>query len=221
MLSDNVLFDLGKQRSLVQAAADSLTVDESLDLLGLAGQMQSVTPGSVEFQTIPYIGDDTDDQGRYILRLEDEEALHAFFADLSAEPVPDVAPTPTAPETVAPSEVSVAVYNGSGISGLAASAAADLEAQGFTVASTGNADSTEYSATEIRYAAGDQALANTLAAAIPGATTAEAEEPAPGTLELVIGEDFNGIGQPVTAPEPVAPVEGEDARTASDTTCID
>ena len=220
MLGDNVLFDLGKQRKLVQAAADSLTVDQSLDLLGLAGQMESVTPGNVQFQTIPYVGDDTDDQGRYILRLEDEDALHAWFADLSAEPEPEVVPTPAAPETVAPSEVSVAVYNGSGISGLAASAAGDLQAQGFTVASTGNADSSEYSATEIRYAAGDQALADTLAAAVPGATTAEAEEPAPGTVELVIGEDFNGIGQAVTAAAPVGAVEGVDARTASDTTCI-
>jgi LCP family protein required for cell wall assembly len=221
MLSENVMFDLGNQRKLVQAAADSLTVDQSLDLLGLASQMQSVTAGSIEFQTIPYIGDDTDDQGRYILRLEDEEALHEFFAELSAEPQPQAEPTETAaPETVAPSEVSVAVYNGSGIPGLAASASTALQGQGFTVTATGNADSTEYTATEIRYAAGDQALANTLAATIPGATTAEAEEPAPGTLELVLGSNFNGVGQPVTAPEPTEPVAGEDARTAADTTCI-
>src|SRR3712207_6736417 len=114
MLSENVLFDLGKQRQLVQAAADALTVDQTMDLLGLANQMQSVTAGSVDFQTVPYIGDDTDEAGRYILRLEDEDALHAFFADLSAEPEAPAAPSePAAPETVLPSEVSVAVYNGS------------------------------------------------------------------------------------------------------------
>jgi LCP family protein required for cell wall assembly len=221
MLSENVMFDLGKQRDLVQAAADSLTVDQSLDLLGLASQMQSVTAGSIEFQTIPYIGDDADDEGRYILRLEDEEALHEFFAELSADPEPQAAPTETAaPETVAPAEVSVAVYNGSGKSGLAASAAAALEAQGFVVTSTGNADSAEYTGTEIRYAAGDQALANTLAAAIPGATAAQAEEPTPGTLELVLGSNFNGVGQPLTAAAPTEPVQGEDARTAADTSCI-
>jgi LCP family protein required for cell wall assembly len=221
MLSDNVVFDLGKQRHLVEAAADSLTVDQSLDLLGLAAQMQSVTAGSIDFQTIPYVGDDVDDQGRYILRLEDEAALHTFFAELSADPEPVAAPSETAaPATVTPAEVSVAVYNGSGKSGLAASAAAALQAAGFVVATTGNADSHEYTATEIRYAAGDQALANTLAASIPGATTAEADEPAPGTLELVLGSNFNGVGTAVTTPEPVAPVEGEDARTAADTTCI-
>jgi LCP family protein required for cell wall assembly len=224
LLDDNVLYDLGQQRTLVEAAANSLTVDQSLDLLGLAGQMQAVTAGSVEFQTIPYIGDDADEEGRYILRLEDEETLHQFFADLSAEPDPPAEPTETAaPETVAPAQVSVSVYNGSGISGLAASASEELAAQGFVVAGTGNADSSEYTATEIRYAPGDVALANTLAAAIPGATVAEATEPVPGTVDLVLGANFNGIGQAVTAPEPVEPVdpvEGEDARTAADTTCI-
>ncbi len=95
-----------------------------------------------------------------------------------------------------------------------------METAGFVVAGTGNADSHEYTATEIRYAAGDQALANTLAAAIPGATTAEAEEPVSGTLELVLGSNFNGVGAAVTTPEPVPAVEGEDARTAADTTCI-
>jgi LCP family protein required for cell wall assembly len=220
MLSDNVLLDLGKQRELVQAAAESLTVDQSLDLLQLAQQMQSVTAGSIEFQTIPYVGDDEDDQGRYILRLEDEQTLHAFFAELSADPEVPATPTESAaPETVAPAEVSVAVYNGSGQPGLAATTASELQALGYTVASTGNADSTEYTATEIRYAAGDEALATTLAAAVPGATTAQADEVTSGTVELVLGSDFNGVGQPVTAPETTA-VQGEDPRTAADTSCI-
>ncbi|MCW2701344.1 MAG: Cell envelope-related function transcriptional attenuator common domain, partial [Blastococcus sp.] len=221
MLSDNVLFDLGKQRQLVQAAADSLTVDQSLDLLGLATQMQSVTAGSIDFQTVPYVGTDRDDENRSIIRLEDEAALKKFFAELSADPQPQAEPAQTtAPETVAPSDVSVNVYNGSGISGVAKTAAADLQAQGFTVPQTGNADSTEYTASEIRYAAGDQALASTLAAAIPGVTTSESEEPTKGTVDLVIGADFNGIGQALSAPEPTESVEGEDARTAADTGCI-
>jgi LCP family protein required for cell wall assembly len=221
MLSDNVLFDLGKQRQLVQAAADSLTVDRNLDLLGLATQMQSVTPGSIDFQTIPYVGDDKDDKGRYILQLKDEATLHKFFGNLSADPAP--APEPTkaaAPETVPPSEVAVNVYNGSGISGIAKSAAADLTAQGFTVPQTGNADNAEYTATEIRYAAGDQALASTLAAALPGVTTSQSEEPTKGTVDLVIGSDFKGIGQALAAPPPTEAPKGEDARTAADTGCI-
>ncbi len=220
ILDDNVLLDLGKQRELVEAASQSLTVDQSLDLFDLAAQMQSVTAGSIEFQTIPYVGDDEDDAGRYILRLQDEDTLHEFFAALSAEPAAPAEATPAAPETVSPAEVSVEVFNGSGIPGLAGEAADALEQSGFTVTSTGNADSSDYETTEIRHAAGDEAAANTLAATVPGAVLQESTDAASGTVQLVLGSDFNGVGQAVTPAAPSTPVEGEDARTAADTTCI-
>jgi LCP family protein required for cell wall assembly len=218
ILSDNVLFDLGKQRQLVQAAANSLTVDQSLNLLQLAQQMQSVTAGSIDFQTIPYVGDDHDADGRYILRLQDEDTLHEFFANLSADPQDAADATTAAPQTVAPSDVQVAVYNGSGTPGLAAKTQTSLESAGFVVTSSGNADSNDYSKTEIRYAAGDEGLAATLAATVPGATLKQVDDATHGTVQLIIGSDFNGVGQAVTPS--AATTTGEDARTAADTSCI-
>ncbi|MDP5183147.1 LCP family protein [Blastococcus sp. BMG 814] len=218
MLSEDVLLDLGKQRELVQAAAESLTVDEDLNLLQLAEQMQSVTTGSIEFQTVPNLGIDREGDAS-IVRLEDEATLRQFFSQLSTEPEPapeDAAP----PEAADPADVSVAVFNGSGTSGLAASAQDELEAGGFPIVSTGNADSSDYERTEIRHAAGDEALAAALAAVVPGAVVGIVDDAAPGTVQLVLGSDFNGIGQAVDAPPPAAPAEGEDARTAADTGCI-
>lgn len=220
MISDDVLLDLGKQRDLVEAAANALTIDQSLDLFSLAQQMQSVDVGNIDFQTVPYIGDDTDEAGRYILRLQDTDDLHAFFEDLSAEPEPAPAPTSEAPPTVAPSDITVEVYNGSGTSGLAGSASTALAGLGFGVGTTGNADSMDYEVTEVRYAAGDEALATAVAATVPGAVPTATEDVTAGTVQLVIGSDFNGIGQAVDAPAPTTPVEGADARTAADTTCI-
>src|SRR3712207_4727221 len=162
MLSDDVLLDLGKQRQLTEAASQSLTIDEGLDLFRLAEQMQSVTAGSIEFQTIPNVGTDRDDQDRSIIRLEDEDTLHRFFAELSADPEPPAEAAPAAPETVAPSAVTVDVLNGSCTSGLAAKAAASLETAGFAVGTTGNADSSDHDTTLVRYAAGDETLAATL-----------------------------------------------------------
>ncbi|MCZ2859552.1 LCP family protein [Blastococcus sp. VKM Ac-2987] len=219
MLSEDVLFDLGKQRELVEAASQALTVDENLDLLQLAEQMQSVTAGSIEFQTVPNQGTG-EEEGKSIVRLEDEDALRAYFADLSAEPE-EVAPaTPEAPQAVDPARVPVDVYNGSGTPGLAAKAASALTAAGFPVGSTGNASSMDHDRTEVRHAPGDEALAGTVAAAIPGAVLAESDDAAGGTVQLVLGSDFNGVGTAVTPPAPAAAVEAEDARTAADTTCI-
>ncbi|MGY1672462.1 LCP family protein [Geodermatophilus sp. SYSU D00710] len=220
VLSQDVLLDLGTQRDLIEAASESLTVDEDLDLLDLAQQMQSVTAGSIEFQTVP-IADAAarDEDGRSIVRLADEDTLADFFATLSAEPeAPAPAPEPPAP--VAPSEVSVEVYNGSGTSGIAAEATADLEAAGFTVTATGNADSSDYEQTVIRHAAGDEALAATLAAQVPGALTEVSEDVGSGTVQLVLGSDFNGIGEPTTPPEPAGEPSAEAPRTAADESCI-
>ncbi|WP_448610071.1 LCP family protein [Geodermatophilus sp. URMC 60] len=222
MLSDEVMLDLGKQRELTAAASQSLTIDQGLDLFQLAEQMQSVTAGSIEFQTIPNVGTDRDEQDRSIIRLADEDTLHRFFADLSADPATAAPTTPAAPKTVAPSAVTVDVYNGSGTPGLAAQAATALGTAGFAVGATGNADSSDHAATVVRYAAGDEALATTLAAAIPGAAKKKSDDATSGTVQLVLGSDFNGIGQAVdpAAPASSAPAEKKDARTAADTNCI-
>ena len=120
-----------------------------------------------------------------------------------------------------PSEVSVAVFNGSGTSGLAANAQGELEAGGFSVASAGNADSSDYGQTEIRHADGDEALAAALAAVVPGAVVTVGADAEPGTVQLVLGSDFNGIGQATDAQAPEAPAAPADApRTAADTGCI-
>jgi len=219
MLSEDVLLDLGKQRELVQAASHALTVDQNLNLLQLAQQMQSVTAGSIEFQTVPNVGTD-DEDGMSIVRLADEDSLHTFFAQLSAEPEEAAAPETEAADPVAPADITVDVYNGSGIGGLAAEASTALQSAGYGVGTTGNADSSDYSATEIRYAAGDEALAATLQASIPGAALTQSDDATSGTLQLVLGSDFNGVGQPVTA-QPVSPTtEADTPRTAADTTCI-
>jgi hypothetical protein len=170
------------------------------------------------------VGDDKDAQGRFITRLADPATLHEFFGDLTAdpEPAPETA-EPTTPATVEPSAVTVDVFNGSGISGLAAGASTDLTGQGFVAGSTGNADSADYTATEIRHAPGEEALANTVATVLPGATVVEADDVPAGHVHLVLGSDFNGVGESTTAATEAPATdetEGESRFTAADTNCI-
>jgi LCP family protein required for cell wall assembly len=223
MVSEDVLLDLGKQRQLVQAVAQSMTVDQSLDLMQLAQQMQSVDLGSVDFQTVPNVG--TDKEGaKSIVRLADADTLRTFFTDLSADPDDAAAAaTPSAAPTVAPGDVTVDVFNGSGTSGLAASAAQALGTAGYLVGTTGNADTSNLATTEIRYGTDGKALAKAVAKAVPGAKTVAADDVAPGHVQLVLGTDFNGVGQAVTAAAPATTSEagkGEAARSAADTSCI-
>ena len=229
MLSEDTLRDLGTQNELVRAVSEALTVDDDLDLMELAQQMQSVTAGSIEFQTVPNEGEARDEEAGSIIRLADAATLRAFFAELSADPAPapttEAAPAPTqAPApTAAPGDVSVQVLNGSGTSGLAGKAASGLTRAGFQVAGTGNADSMGHDVTEVHFAAGDDALAAALAGSVPGAVLLQVDDATPGTVQLVLGSDFNGVGQAVTPPSAATEAsvaEVEPPRTAADESCI-
>jgi LCP family protein required for cell wall assembly len=223
MLSENVLLDPTKQQQLVKAVAGSLTVDKNLDIVSLAQQMQSVTAGSVNFRTMPIAGDAKDPLGRDILQLPSTSTLHAFFAHLSDDaaattPAAPSTPTPSAP-AVAPSSVKVHVLNGSGTVGLAAKAAASLTSAGYTVLGTGNADSSSYTQTQIRYGTGASAAAAALAAKVPGAATNASSSVPAGTVQLVLGTDWSGLGGS-SASSAAAAADRQPARTAADTSCI-
>ena len=226
VVSSKLLLDLGKQKQIVEQVGSSVTVDQGLDLFDLAGQMQSVQPGDITFQTIPGLTDSPNG-----LKLPSQQILSTFFgsltADAAASPSP-AAPSSSAPApaTVAPGSVTVSVLNGSGVTGAAGTAATALTKAGFHASSGGNG--TRTGTTTIRHRTGDDAAAATLAAQVPGAALAVDDSLAAGHLTLTLGTDFTGFGQPVTiapttssaAPVTVPGSYVTKQRTASDTTCI-
>ena len=214
LLSSDTLLDLGKQKAVVEQVGSSLVLDEGLDLFDLAAQMQGVQPGNIDFQTIPGLTPTRID-GAEVLEPPGDSEVRAFFASLSAAPSP-AEPTEAAPE-INPGDVTVSVFNGSGVSGAASTAATELTTAGFAASSGGNADPTD--ATTVLHSTGDDAAAAIVAAQVPGAAIAVDDSLPAGTVQLIIGADFNGIGQAVTAQAPAPSAEGNE-RTAEDASCI-
>jgi len=221
LLSKDLLLDLSKQQAIVKQVGSSVTFDDGLDVFDLAAQLQSVQPADITFQTLPGLRDDTVDEAA-VLVPSDAGALKEFFASLGQAEEEPAVETPAPVDQVAPSEVTVSVLNGSGVTGAAATAAAALGTAGFVSSSGGNAPA-DTDLTTIAHAPGDVAQAATLAAQVPGAAvTADAALPA-GTVQLILGTDFNAVGQAVDAPAPVPAEPGTYAtteRTADDTSCI-
>jgi LCP family protein required for cell wall assembly len=216
VLSSNMLLDLGKQKAIVEQVGSSITFDQGLDIFDLAAQMQNVQPGSITFQTIPGLTEANID-GADVLRPPGQKEVNAFFATLTATPAPaSPSATPSAP-TVSPSEVSVSVLNGSGVSGAAATAATALTTAGFEASSGGNATRTD--TTTIGHRSGDEAAAAMVAAQVPGAAVVVDDSVPAGTVQLVIGSDYNGVGQAVTTQAATA-TDVSNERTATDTSCI-
>src|SRR4051794_3605126 len=217
VLSKDVLLDPGQQRRLIEQVGRSITIDKGLSLFDLAAQMQSVKPGDITFQTIPGLADAREDAGA-VLEPTDPKALKEFFASLSATPEPAAATPTTA--AADPADVTVSVLNGSGVTGAAADAADALSAAGFDASSGGNATATDV--TTISHATGDDARAAAVAAQLPGAAVTVDDSLAEGTVQLVLGSDFNGIGTAVTAPvaQTTDGTYATSERTAEDTSCI-
>jgi LCP family protein required for cell wall assembly len=129
-------------------------------------------------------------------------------AEAPAEP----APAPTGP-TVPPEQITLDVLNATATTGLAATVADQLRAQGYSVATVGN-ESASVAQTVVRHGPGVAEAARTVAAAVPGSVL-EASDGIGDTVQLVIGPGFETV-VPVqlSAPAPEAAPPAEAAAPA-------
>lgn len=210
-----------KLNSFFAEAAKSLTVDENLDLRDLAAQMRGIAAGDIEFTTVPVADEDyPTDKGSAVLL--DEAKLPAFFAKFMGKDEPDEDKLESKPKpTVDRDQVQVAVYNGSGASGVAGQTEDALNAAGFTVTEVGDAASFDHVESEIHYAAGAEAQANTLAKVIPGAKLL-ADDSVGSGVQLILGSEFDGVQEGGTTEETPDPADAPktEVRTADDDSCI-
>src|SRR3954453_2658939 len=203
--STGLLLNPLKLYSFLDAATKSIRTDPSFglpQLKKLAGQLHGLKPGKVALLTVPLSNPD----GHVLIGGVDASVVfwdkprantlwHALRVD---GPLPGTAPKPrpsssesAAPLVVAPSAIRVRVLNGTGETGLAHKVAQELAARGFVVVGTGDADSTGYTTTVVRYGPDRNQSSQTLAASVTGATR-QINGALSGTLELIVGTDYAG-----------------------------
>ncbi|MGY1691068.1 LytR C-terminal domain-containing protein [Geodermatophilus sp. SYSU D01105] len=164
--------------------------------------------------------DEVIDEGRL---PEEVAAQQVAEAAPSAEAAPTPAPSaeaeqpaaPPAPQplTVAPGGITVDVLNGTGTSGLAATAADQLRGQGFGIGQVGNEPGT-VNETLVRYGPGAEERARTVAAAVPGSVL-QASDAIGDRVQLVLGPTSSTV-VPVEVPAPPQP-EAAPAEPTGDT----
>ncbi|MFF0500288.1 LCP family protein [Nocardia aobensis] len=220
-LSSKVLFDIGKLNGFISAFSSHAFMDNvnTKDLLMLGRSLQKVSAGAITFLTVPTAG--TTSYGNEIPRESDIKAI--FQAIIDDQPLPGEkkapepsksAPAPAPPQLTAvdPSTVSVQVSNGSGVTGVASTAATRFAADGFQIYNVGNYSGGTIDNTTVRYSAGHEAEAATVASALPGAKLAVASNLG-SIVEVALGADFSGtVGTPTAFGSPVpAPAGATDA----------
>jgi hypothetical protein len=158
--SKALLTDVGRLRGFIQAAAQSVTMDDQLDaeaLISIAQSASKLTSNGFKSTTVPweaYVAD------KNRVQWKQPEANNLFAGIKSdIEVTPSAKPSATAskpagPVVTQPSQVKVQVFNGTNTTGKAKEVAEQLAAQGFKVTGIGDArkaDGTDQPATMIRY----------------------------------------------------------------------
>jgi LCP family protein required for cell wall assembly len=194
----------------LDTVARSLTVDDKLsfnDMKSLASKLRGLDPAKIVFITVPYHPKGVYHGKALVVEL-DRDADAALFASIRADDAIQAGakPAPSQPPSdliVRPSRIYLRVLNGNGSNGAAKQAADDLAAQGFNIVTTGDADSTSYAQTIVRYGPAKADSARTVAAAIPGAAL-QLDQTLGSTIEVVVGANYAGA-RPVTIASPTAP----------------
>ncbi|MDQ1700695.1 MAG: hypothetical protein QOG34_2558 [Frankiaceae bacterium] len=240
--STGLLFDLPALYSFLNAATKSVQTDPGFDLLklkSLASRLHGLKPGKVVLLTVPL--SDTNGyrtiggQNASVVIWDDQRASllwNALRTDgplPGTEPLPSPSPSATATATasttliVAPNHIRVRVLNGTGQAGIAHKVADALAAEGFNIVGVGDADSSGYSTTFVRYGTTKNESSETLSAAVPGSTR-QLDGSLGSVLQLVVGSNYSGVvpvqlssgGVPTPSPSPTATL---DAVTADRDVC--
>lgn len=224
MISEDTLMDLNKLNNVVNMFIGNSYVDnvKTKDLVELGRSLQHMAAGHVTFVTVPT--GITDQDGNEPPRTADMKALFTAIINDDPLPLendhnaqtlrPRTSGTTTTPSTASkapeatptnetrreqvittsPQEVTVQVSNGTGTTGLAATAAGQLKRNGFNVMTPDDYPNT-LKATTVFFSPGNEQAAATVAAAF-GNSKVERVTGIGSVVQVVIGSDFNAVNTP-------------------------
>jgi LCP family protein required for cell wall assembly len=187
--------------SLVDAGARAVVTDDQLSLRQMqriAFSLRDLGPDSLDTRTVPATPRTINGAAFVVADEEAAEELFIAFREstLARDDLGREEPQAVAIDDVPP----VLVLNGAGISGLALEAAEELEAAGFTVDGTDNAESFDFTATQVIHAPEQLEEAQLLAQALGDVVLLPGEEGQ--QLTVVLGSDFEA--SEVSTPDPGA-----------------
>lgn len=189
--SAGVLLNPVKLNAFLGAALESVTLDENMSrdmLLDLAGEIEGLAPSDIRFLTVPLANVNLSTPVGSSVLWDRKKAQLVFDSIENDAPLVKEKKGPTV--QIAPSDISVQVLNGSSVDGLASSASADFDKAGYTIAAApGNDDSTDTTATIIRYDPQWNTSAKTLQAALPDASLEEVAGLG-ATFQIVVGTEY-------------------------------
>jgi hypothetical protein len=202
ILSAGVLANPTKLNDLIGAIQKSITLDQNWNILDFAQQMQGMSAGAIQFQTIPIVSITyhtvSDGDAVEVNPTQVQEFVHNLVNSVDNPSAGSSSPSSSTQAAAPPaaqsnnSGVTATVYNDSGVSGLASEVMSALTSQGFTSGGTGNG-TTHRTSTVIDYAPGDEAAAQKVATALGGGITmVQNRALSAGKVSVYLGTSYSG-----------------------------
>lgn len=180
------------------SVTDSMTTDSEFsvdEMAELAIAMRGVDLGRMNMVTVPV--EDYNDAKVQLMEPQASELFAAVAAGEATRPEEEEKPEEAAEEapeeSVSPSDVSVYIVNNQGTQGLAGQVEPLLTGLGFTVTGSGNPTTRAPQQTTVYHAPGEQAQAQAVADALVSGAQIEEAADLSGSVELVMGTDWQGV----------------------------
>lgn len=199
VISSKTLSSPATLSRLEAAVQRSVVLSDGWDIMDFVDQLQKLAAGNIAFSTIPVLREDgwSDDGMQSVVRVE-PTAVQEWVTSLLDEQ--DEGKTEELAYT--PDKTTVEVVNATDINGLAASVSAVLSQKGFTPGPTGNHEDGPVDSSQVQAAKADDLGAQQVAKDLGGLNVVENGTVAPGTVRVVLGDDYTGPGSGLDGTDP-------------------
>ncbi|MGW1678336.1 LCP family protein [Saccharopolyspora sp. NPDC002376] len=200
MLSTGTLTNPAKLNRMFDSVQQSVVLDQGLDVLSFAGQLQGLAGGNISFDTIP-VEDPEYDTPHDGMAVKVNPRKVQLMIQRVNEGLPAEPPRPDGLDTSV-----VDVGNGAGVTGLASRVQDELNSEGVPVGNVGN--SAETATSRVLFTPGNDEAARFVAEHLGGLPTEADPSLSGGRISVVLGRDYQGPGAQHLAAGPRLHLDG-------------
>jgi LCP family protein required for cell wall assembly len=182
-------------KRLEAAIQRSVVISAGWNVMDFVQQMQKLAGGKVAFATIPVLdGAGWSDDGMQSVVRVDPHQVQSWVAGL----LQDQAQGKTEELAYTPAKTTADVVNATDINGLAAAVSDVLSSKGFTAGTVGNNEGGHVKGSQVRAAKTDDLGAQAVAKELGGLPVVADGSLAPGSVKVVLANDYTGPGSGLT-----------------------
>jgi LCP family protein required for cell wall assembly len=203
-------------RRLEAAVQRSVVISAGWDVMDFVQQMQKLAGGNVAFATIPVLDEAgwSDDGMQSVVRVDSHQVQDWVAGLLQGQ-----AQGKTEELAYTPAKTTADVVNATDINGLASAVSDVLSSKGFTTGTVGNNEGGHVKGSQVRAAKTDDLGAQAVAKELGGLPVVADTSLTPGSVKVVLANDYTGPGSGLGAGDPssqVAPARASNPGAAAD-----